>query len=197
MSKLGTSIATRVHVQLMINLHKPANLPFHLLEYAKFYIKKTNECLDQIPKDALDNVPNKCHDYFTEFIDEQKQSIGPTPVGWRIKYLYYTESDQIVKFKDFHIRDAVISATNITTMLIGRRLEKEWKSTPKDYMSNLTATRAVCGVGLYALDWPATHYVHKINKTDYEKRLNTILKVPIPGIDEPEPVIYSKKYSGF
>jgi hypothetical protein len=190
---LGTSISSRVHVQLLHNLFKPANLPFHLLEYAKEYIKTVNKCFDALPPDTMDNVPNLCNEFFTTFVDNQKADMGPTPYGWRIKYLYYTESDQIVKFRDMHVRDAVLSATNLTTMFIGRRLEKDWKSEPEGYMDHLIPTRNVCGEGLYALDWPTTHYIYKVNASEYERKSHKNLTAPVPGIDKPEPDMFSEK----
>jgi hypothetical protein len=158
----------------MHDLYKPANLPFHLIEYTKEYIKKTNKYLQAIPVASLGNVPNLCNEFFTTFVNEQKIMLGPKPVGWGIKYLYYTESDQIVKFKDMRIRDAVLSATNISTMFIGRRLEKDRSSAPADYMGKLTPTRNVCGEGLYTLDWPTSHYVYKVNASEYKQKSNLI-----------------------
>mmetsp|Transcript_20751 Transcript_20751/g.34940 ORF Transcript_20751/g.34940 Transcript_20751/m.34940 type:complete len:418 (-) Transcript_20751:72-1325(-) len=183
---LGDAIAVRVHVHLMHDLFKPANLPFHLLDYAKNYIKRVNKCIDELPPDTLDDVPNTCNEHFLPFVNEQKNSLGPTPVGWKVKFIYYTESDQIVKFRDMRIRDAILSATNITTMFIGRRLEKDWKSEAEDYMKGLIATRNVCGEGLYTLDWPTSHYVYKVNASEFEAKSNSKLINPVPGIDEPE-----------
>lgn len=183
---LGEAIVSRVHVQMLNNLAKPANLPFHLLEFAKQYIKKVNSCLDAVPPETLDNALNDCNQYFLSFVNEQKAVLGPTPVGWKVKFLYYTESDQIVKFRDIHVRDAILSATNMTTMFIGRRLEKDWKSPPEEFMNGLIITRSVCGLGLYTLDWPASHYVYKVNASEYEQKTNTTITVPIPGIDIPE-----------
>ena len=199
---LGDHIAGRVHVHMLYDLFKPANLPFHLLEFAKEYIKKTNTCLKTLPPDSLDTLPNNCNQYFTAFINQQKallvnskDSSGGSDTnskqhsvhGWKVNFLYYTESDQIVKFKDMHIRDAVIAATNITTMFIGRRLEKDWKSDPETYMKQLIPTRNVCGEGLYTLNWPASHYVRKVNASQYEMESNKKVTARIPGIDKPEP----------
>jgi hypothetical protein len=190
---LGDTIAARVHVQMMYDLFKPANLPFHLLEFAKGYIKDVNKCIDSLPADTLDNTPNTCNKHFLPFVNHQKTTFGPTPVGWKIKHIYYTESDQIVKFRDMYIRDAVLRATNITTMFIGRRLEKDWKSEAEDYMKGLIVTRAVCGEGLYAMDWPTSHYVYKVNASEYEMKSKTKLSGIVPGINDPEPSDFRTK----
>lgn len=161
---LGSYIASRVHVQLLTDLHKPANLPFHLLEHAKEYIRRVNSCIDQLPVEET-NVPNICNEHFTSFVDAQKANLSLS-MSWRIKYLYYTESDQIVKFRDNHVRDAVIGATNITTMIVGRRLEKDWQSAPGAYMQGLVPTRAVCGEPFYVMEWPTSQYIYKVNSTE-------------------------------
>lgn len=130
---------------------------------------------------------SKCNVFFTEFIEYHKSSGDlPSSAEWAISYVYYTESDQIVKFKDMTTRNAVLGATNMTTMIIGRRQEKHWKSSPTEYMTGLIPTRAVCGEGLYALEWPISSYIHKISAQEFELRNNGKLAGPVKGIDDPE-----------
>lgn len=183
MLSLGSDISSRVHIHLLHDLVKPANLPFHLLEFTSNYIRKVNRCLREIGAQDI----RKCNTFFTDFVDEHKAS-GRLSFrgGLVISYVYYTESDQIVRFKDLSTRNAVLGATNMTTMIIGRRQEKHWKSSPEEYMKGLIPTRAVCGEGLYALDWPASSHIRKVSAQEFELRNKGKLAGPVKGINDPE-----------
>ena len=75
-----------------------------------------------------------------------------------IRYVYYTECDQVVYFEDRTIFTAISAASNETTFVVGRRKEKERDSDPKLYMANLTKWRD-CGVPGYSLVWPNDKYI--------------------------------------
>ena len=51
------------------------------------------------------------------------------------KYVYYTESDQILKYGSPMVMDMLVSATNESTMLAGRRRNKDAQSNASEYMS--------------------------------------------------------------
>jgi hypothetical protein len=70
-----------------------------------------------------------------------------------IRYVYYTESDQIVKFDSMSTFHAISSASNDTTFFVGRRREKQVDSNETDYMGSLNAWRN-CGAPGFSLHWP-------------------------------------------
>ena len=46
------------------------------------------------------------------------------PVESSIEYVYYTESDQLVYFKDLDTLGAISKASNASCLILGRRAEK-------------------------------------------------------------------------
>lgn len=75
-----------------------------------------------------------------------------------IKYVYFTESDQVVRFDTFETLRALTAASNETTFFVGKRREKARDSDPLDYMGSLNIWRE-CGVGGYSISWPKDHVV--------------------------------------
>jgi len=75
-----------------------------------------------------------------------------------IKYVYFTESDQVVRFDTFETLRALTAASNETTFFVGKRREKARDSDPVDYMGSLNIWRE-CGVGGYSISWPKDHMV--------------------------------------
>jgi hypothetical protein len=75
-----------------------------------------------------------------------------------IKYVYFTESDQVVHFDSFNTLAALSSASNESTFFVGKRREKARDSHPAEYMSNLNIWRE-CGSPGYSIKWPAENIV--------------------------------------
>jgi hypothetical protein len=85
-------------------------------------------------------------------IDENGKETKPAPrprrqMGSRvpIKFVYYTECDQIVHYDSMNTAEAMSSASNESTFFVGRRKEKSPDTEPSDYMGGETerAARAV------------------------------------------------------
>lgn len=75
-----------------------------------------------------------------------------------IKYVYYTESDQVVRYDSFTTLRALTAASNESTFFVGKRREKARDSDAADYMGSLNIWRE-CGVPGYSLLWPKDHMV--------------------------------------
>eukprot|EP00602_Paraphysomonas_sp_CaronLab_P004330 CAMPEP_0185031440 /NCGR_PEP_ID=MMETSP1103-20130426/18913_1 /TAXON_ID=36769 /ORGANISM="Paraphysomonas bandaiensis, Strain Caron Lab Isolate" /LENGTH=333 /DNA_ID=CAMNT_0027566971 /DNA_START=147 /DNA_END=1145 /DNA_ORIENTATION=- len=156
---MGPDISKRVHLKMINGLNKPANLPFGLIMWAKKHVHQIN-CLYRM-KYNISYTPKRlgrrykeksCDDVDIKLLNSPRgRFANPKPVT----HVYYTESDQLLKFSDTNIRNAILDALNITTHIIGRRIEKRVDSDAVDYMSGLFATRAVCGdsSNTYVLNW--------------------------------------------
>jgi hypothetical protein len=70
-----------------------------------------------------------------------------------IKFVYYTESDQVVYYDSFETLRALSTASNDSTFFVGKRKEKGRESDPEDYMGTLNNWRE-CGVPGFSLTWP-------------------------------------------
>ncbi len=75
-----------------------------------------------------------------------------------IKFVYFTECDQVVRFDSFETLRALSAASNESCFFTGRRREKNLDSAPDDYMGSLTSWRN-CGVPGYSLHWPRDIHV--------------------------------------
>jgi len=75
-----------------------------------------------------------------------------------IKFVYYTESDQVVKFDSLSTLQALSSASNDSTFFVGKRREKARDTDPEKYMESLNHWRE-CGVPGYSLIWPKDVHV--------------------------------------
>jgi hypothetical protein len=75
-----------------------------------------------------------------------------------IKFVYYTESDQVVRYDSFETLRALSAASNDTTFFVGKRREKARDSDPQDYMGTLSQWRE-CGAPGYSLTWPKENVV--------------------------------------
>ena len=128
---------------------------------------------DDIPPTAVakSNAKLKSGYYTNATKSYPCNSLFPAFAEHRLRYVYYTESDQILHFSDPLTRRAIMSANNATTFLIGRRMEKQVVK-KKDlsttelpmYMSDLLHTRALCGdpKDVFYLDWPNSTYIQKL-----------------------------------
>lgn len=76
---------------------------------------------------------------------------APPPSFTPIRYVYYTESDQIVRFDSLHTFDILSKASNGTTLFLARRKEKGIQTEPKDYMGSLNVGR-VCGQNSHSIN---------------------------------------------
>jgi hypothetical protein len=191
----AVTVRNRVKV-LRLTTFKPANLPFALLEWGREYIRGVNDCeraqrvdkgnkikkkRKKRSKDVINEkdeyvvtrlLQNESGDGYTETMSHVKSCNDLFPIfsGQIITHVYYTESDQILHFSDSVTRRAIISATNSSTFLIGRRMEKTVNAMypPSDYMHVLSPTRALCGDSKqpYELDWPSSRFIHQINNSD-------------------------------
>jgi hypothetical protein len=79
-----------------------------------------------------------------------------------IKYVYYTECDQIVKYDDMTTFRALTTATNESTFFTGRRKEKHRDSEPSLYLNDLNNWRE-CGTTGYSIRWPKSGFVYHDN----------------------------------
>jgi hypothetical protein len=82
-------------------------------------------------------------------------------VKWRLplKYAYYSECDQIVRFDNSETFRMYLSAVNESTFFTGRRKEKIVDSDPALYMNGLNIWRE-CGATGFLLRWPNSNIVY-------------------------------------
>jgi len=80
-----------------------------------------------------------------------------------IRYIYYTEADQIVRFDSLLTAHAIKAASNATTYFLGRRRDKARDSDPVDYMGSLSRG-SHCGrtQEMYMLDFPKSSLVYRV-----------------------------------
>lgn len=80
-----------------------------------------------------------------------------------ISHIYYTESDQLLYIDSVSLRNTLLAAANMTTHIIGRRVEKKGDTDPTKPFENLIPTRAVCGniSELYYIDDNVDYYVRR------------------------------------
>jgi hypothetical protein len=76
-----------------------------------------------------------------------------------LKYAYYSECDQIVRFDNSETFRMYLSAVNESTFFTGRRKEKNVDSDPSLYMSGLNIWRE-CGAAGFLLRWPNSNVVY-------------------------------------
>jgi hypothetical protein len=144
---------------LQLSTERPSNLPFHALAWSQEYIKRTN-----------------CAKFFTT-IQECIQHSGPSPVhqgGYvnatylrevnmtlsePIKFVYYSESDHVLRIRDQLTMDVISAVSNSSGMFYARRRERLDKlDGPSEYMEGIHMGRS-CGTVGYAIDWPFSAHV--------------------------------------
>ena len=151
-------VAERTHI-LQLEVTRPANLPFNLLVWSQEYIKRKN-CLLYFadPTDCMrysgpriahvGGLPNQ-----TVFLEAKINLSEP------IRYVYYTESDQILRIRDHFTFQAISAASNETCFIFPHRREKvELLEDTDKYMEGLSLGRK-CGKIGFAIDWPRSRYV--------------------------------------
>eukprot|EP01036_Dinobryon_divergens_P029394 gene29394-38483_t len=79
-----------------------------------------------------------------------------------LRYIYYTEADQIVRFDSIETLHAVKAASNATTYFLGRRREKWRDGDPIKYMDGLRRGPQ-CGRRdeNYILEYPKSRFVYR------------------------------------
>lgn len=170
-------------------MHKPSHLPFHMLAWGQYFVQYINcRKFRQNSTGVVDNSKGfPVYHYDTKDIhDGDEYQIcnpssfplargGPINVtaishlnghrlvreeNWKpLKYIYYTECDQIVKYDNDQTFLALSAASNDSTFFTGRRKEKNADSNPEDYMGGLTIWRE-CGIPGYSLTWPKSNYIY-------------------------------------
>jgi hypothetical protein len=120
---------------IQFHAQPPALLPFHLLLWAQTCLRHS-PCTPSRPPP----LPLNCTDI--NFLCSAYRSVveetGP------ISHLYYTESDQIVRFLEDGLA-LLLGASNLSTIVMGHRMQKTPLSSPEAYMEGLILTRDVCG----------------------------------------------------
>lgn len=89
-----------------------------------------------------------------------------------IKYVYYTEGDQLVRFRDERVKDdittssltGISSVLNETLYIIGRRREKARDSSAVEYMGGLDDGRS-CGLGSYYYSYDYSGAIASLTNT--------------------------------
>lgn len=132
----------------------------HNIPFAPFKHKRHKESTDPCPQ-ILAEIPS----------DSYSKRVNHFDTALNITHVYYTESDQLLKIRDRSVRDLIISASNYSTHIIGRRCEKHVarkkveRSYPERYMEDVRPTRAACGDwdDNYEIHWPGDKYIRRVN----------------------------------
>lgn len=77
-----------------------------------------------------------------------------------IRFVYYTEMDQVLRFDSLQTLQAISAAANSSAFFSGRRREKDKDSSAADYMGQLTSWRE-CGEYGYGFTFPGDTTVQK------------------------------------
>ena len=78
--------------------------------------------------------------------------------NYPIRFVYYTEMDQVVRFDSLNTLRALSKASNESCFFVGRRKEKNRDSIAEEYMGTLDSWRE-CGEPGYSMSWPNDHIV--------------------------------------
>ena len=70
-----------------------------------------------------------------------------------IKFVYYTECDQIVHYDSMNTAEAMSSASNESAFFVGRRKEKSPDTEPADYMGGTAQRSSTCCMHSVILSW--------------------------------------------
>jgi hypothetical protein len=112
-NSIHNSYGTPFNVTYMFNPDK-VDVEFFNLNITNSNLKENNDIYLQNKSDNNNNFSNENNNL--------------------IKFVYYTESDQILKFDSDLTLDVLSSISNETTFFTGRRKEKNRDSDPKDYL---------------------------------------------------------------
>lgn len=156
LATLHPSIGAHVRV-LLLSVGKPANLPFHALAWSQTYVKALNCRLFYTTERACatHSGVSPVHDgAFNVTLLREANVTMQAPVA----FVYYSESDQILRFSSTAMLDAISAASNASCLFFGRRKEKTDRD-PSGYMRQLDEGRA-CGATGFELSWPESRFVH-------------------------------------
>jgi hypothetical protein len=80
-----------------------------------------------------------------------------------IRYVYYTEMDQVVHFDSMDLFKAIYGATNGSIFFVAKRAERvcSESESPEDFDKSLYFR--TCGRKGYQLRWPDNNYVHVLS----------------------------------
>ena len=123
---------------VQLDLGRPAFLPFHLLAWGQQFIRKHNCGLPESKTvksgDAnfklyriCDMAPFRHKGEVTVTAYNESVLSKETTKKGPFKYVYFTESDQIVRFDSFHTMSTLLQASNSSCFFVGRRKEKDGK----------------------------------------------------------------------
>ena len=90
----------------------------------------------------------------TRLLDRHGNSSSSQGNNYPIRFVYYTEMDQVVRFDSFSTLRALSKASNESCFFVGRRKEKNRDSAAADYMGTLDSWRE-CGEPGYSMSWPS------------------------------------------
>ena len=116
----------------------PVNVTYYRASDA--YLQQTGK-LETIIKEITYTVDENTK--ITKKTKNEKSNIGMEFKNVPFKYIYYTESDQIVRYSSLLAMEMLVSATNESTLLSGRRRNKDIQSTATDYMAGKKSISAV------------------------------------------------------
>ena len=169
-------IKKHTHV-IQLALSKPAHLPFHLLAWGQKYVQEHN--CKNYSKGHVMQSPELYQICSDKRLESQHRG-GPVNVTHHrraghqsgkngtaphipIRYVYYTEMDQVVRFDSPATFHALSRASNESCFFVGRRREKNRDSDAEDYMGTLDSWRE-CGEPGYSLSWPDDLVVRTTNR---------------------------------
>jgi hypothetical protein len=147
-------LARRVNIQ-RFDIPRPSALPFHVLTWGQRFVMHHNCRLYKKNStnaatgagapgasrsekcDLYKHVPNmkniNAESQFARIKNENHSLHFPS--SQQIKYIYYTESDQLVSFKDLDTLRVISKGSNSSTLFLGRRAERNFnsKQDPEEY----------------------------------------------------------------
>ena len=165
-------IARRVNV-LRLDIPRPSALPFHLLTWGQRFVMHHNckvhndaNTVGRRLRRSEDNIGN-CdlypHVRNIKNIQGEHRFVKHNhtfhfPVKALVKYVYYTESDELVYFEDLETLRVISEGSNGTCFFLGRRAErffdpkKSSTQRPEDYKLHYTQGR-FCGKNGFELSF--------------------------------------------
>lgn len=143
------------------HIGNPVRISYHRLSLIHRHDNDTSSTNNGI--NPYDNNPIlDYHEKYTNFTDlDGSHYLVPINYFHPIRYIYYSESDQIVKFDNMETFRAITTASNDTTFFVGRRKEKSIDTNSKEYLSGLSNWRE-CGVTGFAIHWPNETFVQHV-----------------------------------
>lgn len=182
LGQLHPAVAAHARVVVLTNLQRPANLPFHLLAWTQGFLKAHNCGWRRGDSNEQSGVASSSA-YFKEHfsvcsVDVDKLYHGGRPESSPsvphilssrrngseaprpIRFVYYTESDQVLRFDGPEVLAALTALSNSSCFFTGRRREKSPDSAPEAYMAGLDRWRN-CGVPGYGARWPGDDCVRR------------------------------------